>query len=116
MEATLTKSELDAISTMVSDKLHARFIADGSQKELQTAAENYTREMIGYYLKDNSISYEVASMIKPILDQHLKESNVIDNQLRKFMDTEHFKRLEIEHLRHRINKLQRDLDEERNDD
>ena len=42
MEATLTSSEMNDIAKMVSEKLHARFVADSSQKELQTACENYT--------------------------------------------------------------------------
>ena len=112
MEATLTKSELDAISTMVSEKLYAKFIAEGSQKELQTATEVYTKKVIRYYLDENAISYDVQKMIKPILDEHLKETKVVEEHLRSYMNTDHFKKMEIKHLRSRINQIERELEEE----
>ena len=75
MEATLTSSEMNEIAKMVSEKLHARFVADSSKKELQIACENYTKQMIGFYLKENAVSYDVAKMIKPIFVKEIKEWN-----------------------------------------
>jgi len=112
MEATLTKSEMETISKMVSDKLHAKFIADGSQKELQTACENYTKQMIDFYLKENAVAYDVAKMIKPIFDEHLKQTKIVEEQLRSYMNTEHFKKLELKHLKDRIYQIERELEED----
>lgn len=112
MEATLTSSEMNDIAKMVSEKLHARFVADSSQKELQTACENYTKQMIGFYLKENAVAYDVAKMIKPILDEHLKETKIVEEQLRSYMNTEHFKKLELKNLKNRVYQIERELENE----
>ena len=114
MDATLTISEMETIAKMVSDKLHARFVADGSQKELQVATENYTKQMIKFYLSENVITYDAAKVIKPILDEHLKETKVVEQQLSSYMNTEHFKKLELKHLKQRVNQIEQELYEEEN--
>lgn len=112
MEATLTSSEMNEIAKMVSEKLHARFVADSSKKELQIACENYTKQMIGFYLKENAVSYDVAKIIKPILDEHLKETRIVEEQLRSYMNTEHFKKMELKNLKARVYQIERDLENE----
>lgn len=114
MEATLTKQEMETIAKMVSDKLYAKFIADGSQKELQKATEDYTRQMIDFYLKEDAVSYDVAKMIKPIFDEHLKQTNIVEQQLRSYMNTEHFKKLELKHLKDRVVQIERELNDDNN--
>jgi len=109
MEATLTNSEMEAITKMVSEKLYAKFVADGSQKELQKAAENYTKQLIGFYLKEHEVAPDVAKMIKPIFDEHLKQTNIVENQLRSYLNTGHFKKMELKHLRNRIYEIEREL-------
>ena len=109
MEAVLSKTEIEAIAKIVSENLRARFIADGSQKELQTAAENYTKQMIGFYLKENEIAPDVAKMIKPILDEHLRQTNVVEEQLRSYMNTDHFKELELKNLKSRVAQIEKEL-------
>ena len=113
MQAELTPAELETIAKMVTDKLHAKFVADESQKELQKACEKYTKQMIGYYLKENAVSYDVAKMIKPILDEHLKATDIVANHLRQYFTTEHFRQLEIRQLQNRIYELQRMEEAER---
>ena len=110
MEATLTSSEMNDIAKMVTEKLHARFVAEGSQKELQAACEHYTNQMIKFYLAENVISYDAAKVIKPILDEHLKETKVVEEQLRSYMNTEHFKKLELKNLKDRVYQLEKELE------
>jgi hypothetical protein len=112
MEATLTNSEMETIAKIVSEKLYAKFIADGSQKELQKATENYTKQMIDFYLKENAVAYDVAKMIKPIFDEHLKQTKIVEEQLRSYMNTEHFKKLELKHLKDRVNQIEGELYED----
>ena len=114
MEATLTNTEMETIAKIVSDRLHARFIADGSNGELQKASENYTKQMIDFYLKENSVAYDVKKMIKPILDEHLKETKVVEEQLRSYMNTEHFKKLELKNLKERVLQIERELNSDEN--
>jgi len=112
MEATLTTQEMETIAKRVSDVLHARFVAEGSQKELQAACENYTKQMIKFYLDENVITYDAAKVIKPILDEHLKQTKVVEEQLRSYMNTEHFKKLELKNLKDRVYQLERELQDE----
>ena len=41
-----------------------------------------------------------------------KDEAEIHEKLREFMNTKHFKKLEISHLRQRVNQLERQLEEE----
>lgn len=116
MEATLSQSEMETIAKRVADILHARFVADGSQKELQATCENYTKQIIKFYLAENVITYDAAKVIKPILDEHLKETKVVEQQLSSYMNTEHFKKLELKHLKQRVNQIEQELYAEENND
>ena len=51
-------------------------------------------------------------MIKPILDEHLKETNIVEEQLRSYMNTEHFKKLELKNLKNRVYQIERELENE----
>jgi len=112
MNVTLTKDELKDITDVVSKKLYTQFIADGSQKELQRATENYTGQMIKFYLTENAISYDVAKMIKPILDEHLKQSRIIEDKLSEYMTTDNFKKIELRHLERRCQQIREELENE----
>jgi len=109
MEATLTNTEMESIAKIVSEKLHAQFIADGSQKQIQEASEKYTKQMIQFYLSENAVSYDVAKMLKPIFDEHLKNTNLISDKLNEYMNTDHFKKLELQHLERRVEHLRKEL-------
>lgn len=113
MNAELTISELETISKMVSDKIYSKIIADSSQKELQKACENYTNKMISFYLKENAVSYDVAKMIKPFFDEYLKNSNIIETQLRSYMTSEQFKKIELRNLELRVQQLRDELENEK---
>lgn len=112
MEAILTKSEMETISKTVSEILFAKFIADGSQKELQKANENYTKQLIGYYLKENEVAPDVAKMIAPIFDKYLKNTDIIESRLRSYMNSESFKKLELKHLKQRVYQIESELEDD----
>lgn len=99
MESQLNKKELEEIARMVSENLHAKFIADGSQKELQAATENYTKQMI-------------RKMLKPIFDDYLKENGVIEEALRYYMNSDTFKKIELSHLERYCHRLREELENE----
>lgn len=115
MEATLTHTEMETIAKIVSEKLYTKFMTDGSQKELQKANENYTKQMIQFYLSENSVAYDVAKMIEPIFDKHLKKSRIIEEHLSAYLNTEHFKKLELKHIEQRAVQIRRELEENDND-
>lgn len=110
MEATLTNSEMETIAKMVSDKLYARYVADGSHKELQLQCEKYTKQFIDHYISENVITYDAAKAIKPILDKHIKETKIVEQHLQSYMHSEHFKKLELKNLKQRVYEIERDLE------
>jgi len=95
--------------------VYSLFIARESQKELQKSCENYTKQMIKFYLSENAVSYDCSQMIKPILDEHLKETKIIEQQLKSYMNTEHFKKLELKHLEKRVEQLKDELHSQEED-
>jgi hypothetical protein len=110
MEATLSSSEMETLAKKVSGILFAKFIADGSQKELQKANENYTKQLIGYYLEENEVAPDVKKMITPIFNEHLKSSKIVEEHLRSYMNTEHFKKIELSMLKKRVMELEYELE------
>jgi len=115
MEAKLSTKEIESIARLVADQLHAKFVADGSQKELQKACENYTKQMIDFYVSENSVSYDVAKMIKPIFDEHLKQTKIVEQHLITYMNTDHFKKIELKQLKNRVDQIERELYANEND-
>lgn len=112
MEATLTTPEMETIARMVSEKIYAKFIADESQKVLQKKCEEYTKQMVQYYVTDNGVSHDVRKMIAPIFDEHIKSSKLVEEHLNTYMHTDHFKKLELKHLEYRVSQIRRELEYE----
>ena len=112
MQAELTKAEMNTIATMVSEKLLEKISTDAAFKQLKEAAEKRTSDIINFYLDENELSWDVRKMISPILDEHLKETKVVEEKLREFMNTEHFKKLELKNLEQRVYQLRRELEQE----
>lgn len=115
MQAELTKTEMETIAKMVSEKLFEKISQDASFKKLQEAAEKRTNEIIKFYLNENALTWDVKKTIAPILDEHLKETKIVEQKLQEFMNTETFKKLEIKNLEQRIYQLRREIEAEYED-
>lgn len=111
MQAELTETEMETIAKMVSVKLFEKIAQDASFLKLKEAAEKRTSEIIKFYLEENTLTWDVKKMIAPILDEHLKETKVIEQKLKDFMNTEHFKKLELKNLQQRVCQLIREMEE-----
>jgi hypothetical protein len=109
MESTLNAQELETLATKVSEKIYARIMADESQKELQAACANYTKQMIEYYLTENAVSFDVAKMLKPIYEEHLKNSAFPAEAFREYIQGSDFKKIEISQLRSLLSIREREL-------
>lgn len=109
MNAELTTTELETIAKIVSKQLHAKFIADESQKELSEACEKYTKQIAEFYISEFTIPHEAAKIIGPVLNQYLKESKIIDNHLQEYLSTEDFKKKTLEQLKYQVRKLEKEI-------
>lgn len=109
MNAELSKDELETIAKMVTEKLYAKFIAEDTCGELQKKNKEYANQMIAYYISENSVSYDVAKMIRPVIDKYLKETKEVESQLASYMTSDEFKKIELRHLEHRVSQLKDEL-------
>ena len=109
MEAILTNSELDALSKKVSELIYVKITHESFKETLEKESEKYMKTLIEFYISENQINANLYQALKPIIDNHIKTNNIVEQQLKEFYNTDNFKRLELNHLKKRVSDLEYEL-------
>lgn len=109
MEATLTNSELDALAKKVSELIYVKITRESFKETLEKESEKYMKALIEFYISENEVNANLYQALKPIIDTHIKETNIVEQHLKEFYNTENFKKLELKHLKKRVSDLEYEL-------
>lgn len=109
MEATLTNAELDTLAKKVSDLIYVKITRESFRQTLEEESEKYMKALIKFYISENELNVNLSKVLKPIIDTHIKETNIVEQQLKSFYNTESFKQMELKHLKKRVSDLEYEL-------
>lgn len=109
MTAEFTDQELDIIAKKAFEKLQKSELENAIHKQLDATVKKYVDFLKDSYFSEGS----VAQYLKPIVDNHVRQfvsdSEVYRKELRSYLNSEEFKKVELEQLRRRVNKLEDEL-------
>lgn len=111
MEAKLSNEELKSLAKSVSDNIIETLTGDLAVKMLEDAAKKRIGIYIEYYLSDNILTCDAETIMRPTIEKIIRESKEVEKQLHEFTNSEQFKKLEMKHLKLRMEALQQEIED-----
>lgn len=116
MKIELENKDLDILAEKVAKQIEERLSNQAVHDKLNEKLKQSVDFHADYYLSENTLKHDVKDVIKLIVADYLKNSDVVEKAIQKYFNSDSFKQITLKQLEYRKRDIEREMQNEIDED